>query len=279
MTTSGVSVVVPTRDRPGPLAACLRALAKQTLAPTEIVVVDDASTDPRAVAAVVAAVPGARLVRGEGRGPAAARNVGAAAAIGEVICFTDDDCRPEPGWLAALTARLDGGLAAGPTLVRDGESRFAVATQVITNHLVAASRDAAGDGVGFVPTSNLACRRELIRAVPFDERYPLAAGEDRAWCAQVPAHGARIAFVDEARVWHHPDLGWRGFWRQHVRYGRGAHRFHTHREGPRLQPLAFYTGMLRAAFTRGIDVGCLVLTAQVATAWGIVREMRAARRG
>ncbi|HEX5367766.1 MAG TPA: glycosyltransferase, partial [Acidimicrobiales bacterium] len=43
-----VSVVVPTRDRPGPLAACLAALEAQTAPSYEVVVVDDGSLDPAA---------------------------------------------------------------------------------------------------------------------------------------------------------------------------------------------------------------------------------------
>ena len=49
-----------------------------------------------------------------------------------------------------------------------------------------------GRDVAFAPTSNLACRAELHRALPFDERFPLAAGEDRDWCAAWLA-GARAS--------------------------------------------------------------------------------------
>ena len=102
-----VSVVVPTRDRPSQLDACLAAIEAQTARSYEVVVVDDGSVDAAAVSAVVARAPHARLVRGGGRGPAAARNLGAAAARGPVLCFTDDDCRPEPGWIEALVAGVD----------------------------------------------------------------------------------------------------------------------------------------------------------------------------
>jgi glycosyltransferase involved in cell wall biosynthesis len=271
-----VSVVVPTRDRPHQLAACLRALVAQTSAVHEIVVVDDASVDAVAVADVVATVPAARLVRGLGRGPAAARNIGVAAATGDVVCFTDDDCRPEPGWVAALAAQVGEGAAAGPTIVGETNNRFAVAAQTITNHVVAASCDVTGAVVGFAPTCNLACHLDLLRALPFDERYPLAAGEDRAWCAQLVQRGAHITFVDRACVTHLPALTWRSYWRQQVRYGRGAHRFRA--EGHGRYPARFYVNLLRAAFREGIDVGCLVLVAQVATIWGATREARSARR-
>jgi glycosyltransferase involved in cell wall biosynthesis len=67
------TVVVPTRDRPDSLARCLEALAAQSLAGLEVVVVDDGSVVP------VPAPPGARLVRLPGLGAAAARNAGARA--------------------------------------------------------------------------------------------------------------------------------------------------------------------------------------------------------
>ena len=45
-----VTVVVPTRDRPGALARCLAALERQTVGDFEVVVVDDRSRSPEAVA-------------------------------------------------------------------------------------------------------------------------------------------------------------------------------------------------------------------------------------
>ncbi|MDP1850369.1 MAG: glycosyltransferase, partial [Solirubrobacteraceae bacterium] len=106
-----ISVVVPTRDRPEALARCLAALARQRGADElEIVVVDDSDGGG-------AAAPGARVVHGGARGPAAARNLGVRAARGAIVCFTDDDCVPAPDWAQRLAAACaDGGAAAGPTL-------------------------------------------------------------------------------------------------------------------------------------------------------------------
>ena len=277
----GVSVVVPTRDRPGALSACLAALEQQTAPAFEVVVVDDGSRDPGAVAAVVAGAPRARLLRGGGRGPAAARNLGAAAARAPVVCFTDDDCRPGPGWIDALARSIDAGAAvvAGPTCNGRPGDAYGTASQAITNHLVGASLDPATGRVAFAPTSNLACRAEVHRSLPFDESYPLAAGEDRDWCARLADHGIAIAFQPEAEVMHHQELSLGRFWRQQVRYGRGAFRCHRDRGcGDRLQPLRFYTGLLRGGFTRGVAAGLLVILAQVATAVGIAGEALAARR-
>ncbi len=274
-----VAVIVPTRDRPGPLAACLAALAAQTAPSFEVVVVDDASSDAEAVAAVVAAVPRARLVRGEGQGPAAARNLGARSTEAAVLCFTDDDCRPGPGWVAALAARIgaEADAVAGPTRNGRRGDVLAAASQTVTNHLCESSLD--GGHVGFAPTSNVACRASLHRAVPFDESFPLAAGEDRDWCSRLAAAGMALAWEPAAGVDHHQDLTLRRFWRQQSRYGRGAHRWQQDRPaGDRLQSPRFYVDLLRKGFAQGPRTGSLVVLAQVATATGLAREALASRR-
>jgi len=279
-----VSVIVPTRDRPDALAACLAALEAQEIevdVELEVVVVDDASTDGRRVAEVVARSPRARLVRGQGAGPAAARNRGAGDARGQLLCFTDDDCRPGPRWVASLARRTAEStpVVAGPTRNGRPADPVTAASQAITNHLVAWSFDPARGTVAFAPTSNLAVSVEVWRLVPFDERFPLAAGEDREWCARLAAHGAEIVFEPEAWVDHHPDLDLRGFWRQQVRYGRGARRLDlAQTEARRLQSARFYLDLLRAGAAEGPVAGGLVALAQAATAVGLAQELVATRR-
>jgi glycosyltransferase involved in cell wall biosynthesis len=275
------SVIVPTRNRPEALAACLDALRRQTASSFEILVVDDASTDAAAVASVVSLVPNARVVRGSGRGPAAARNAGAALAAAPILCFTDDDCRPVAEWVEACVAQIEEGAAAvaGPTHNGLPANPYATAAQAITNHLVTMSLDASGTRVGFAPTSNLACRVELHREQPFDEDYPLAAGEDREWCERLRGRGIEIAYEPAASVTHCPALSFRAFLRQQERYGRGAYRYHRDQtRGPRFGSARFYLELVRAGFAHGARVGALVLLAQVATAVGLLREVGAARR-
>jgi glycosyltransferase involved in cell wall biosynthesis len=278
----GFSVVVPTRDRPAALAACLEAVDAQTVDSYEVVVVDDASRDPAAVAAVVARHPRARLLAGTGQGPAAARNLGARAARGARICFTDDDCLPHAGWLAAIGECFDRGarVVAGPTVAGSGDAVVAAA-QVVTNHLTDSSRHGDGSHLGFAPTSNLAACADVLVALPFDERYPLAAGEDRDWCRRLAERGIAIADAPGAVVAHHPALTLRGFWCQQVRYGRGARRFHRGGAGAHgeLSPPSFYITLVRRGFAHGVVVGALVLVAQVATAVGYAQDMVAERRG
>ena len=84
--SSDLTVVVPVRDRADQLDRCLAALA-----PLRVVVVDDASADPEAVARV-AERHGARVVSlPENLGPAGARNAGLALVTTPFVAFVDSD--------------------------------------------------------------------------------------------------------------------------------------------------------------------------------------------
>jgi GT2 family glycosyltransferase len=241
----------------------------------EVIVVDDASRDEAGVATAVAAFPQARLVRGDGRGPAAARNLGASCARAAVVCFTDDDCRPSMHWLQAILRELEAGAdaVAGRTLSASRDDPFAEASQTITNHVMDASADGSGS-VTFAPSCNVACRTAVFAEAPFDETYPLAAGEDREWCARLRDRGVALVFAPSARVVHDQDLSLRRFWKQQERYGRGASRWHRSRpRGERLQPLHFYTALLARGFSKGPAIGGLVVLAQLATLIGMTREV------
>lgn len=266
------TVVVPTRDRPDRLARCLLALDAQLEPPLEVIVVDDGSREEGAVDGAVGDRHRVRLVRSTGAGPAAARNLGAALARGDVVCFTDDDCRPGPGWVSALVDRFVEGAAAvaGPTRNARPEDSYASASQLITNHLAETSRRR---GTPFAPTSNLAVRTELAGTLRFDESFPLAAGEDREWCERLARGGHRLEWAPDAWVEHHQQLSARGFWDQQVRYGRGGAHLRRIVDAPPQRP-AFYAGLLRKAAAEGAAVVGLVVLAQAATAVGIARERR-----
>lgn len=95
-----ITVVVCTRDRPAALDGCLEALGAQRYPSYEVLVVDNASAGEETH--LVAERRGARWVR-EGRpGLDWARNRGLEEASSPIVAYTDDDARPEPGWLEAL---------------------------------------------------------------------------------------------------------------------------------------------------------------------------------
>lgn len=277
LTAMSTSVVVPTRDRPESLRRCLAELRGQA---SEIVVIDDGSTQQERVAEIVREAE-AKLVRLEGMGPAAARNAGVRAAQGEVICFTDDDCEPAAGWVQKLVAPIlagDAECAAGLTTVVSDASAADRAWQAIANYLQQVAADLGSSSPGFAPTCNLACSRKLLMELPFDESFPTAAGEDRDWAARTAARGSAPTFIPQALVTHHPGLNTRSFLRQQYRYGRGAARYRATGDDRKLGSPSFYTGLLRAGFSQGLGPGLLVSAAQLATAAGVLSARAEARR-
>jgi glycosyltransferase involved in cell wall biosynthesis len=265
-----VTVIVPTRDRPETLAGCLDALARQSLNGTmETIVVDDGSLRPDKVIAAARCLPGAKVIRGRGLGPAAARNIGVEAARAPVVCFTDDDCRPGREWAARLSASIRAGyeVTAGRTLAAPAASHMAIASQLVANHLAESTRQAGA--MTFAPSNNIACRASLLAELPFDTTYPAAGGEDRDWCARVVAAGHRMALDPAATVVHDARLTVRGYLHQHFSYGRGAHRFRrAHRSAGWSEPARFYVELLRKGLNCGPRVAVLIALAQVATAAG-----------
>ena len=259
--------MIPTCDRPESLRLCLDALSRQDLSDLDLVVVDDGPE----MGTPATTPPDARLVRTSGAGPAAARNAGARAARGEVICFIDDDCEPEPGWARSLAgAAALAGTAAGWTVTAAGSNRFARASQALTNELQQTSLMPDGR-LGFAPTCNLAVCRETLDELPFDESFPAAAGEDREWCARAAANGLGPCFEPAAVVRHRPRADAAGFARQQLRYGRAALRFRARDAsgtGARLR-----TGQVaRLAVRSGPAVGGLIAGAQLLIVAGMASE-------
>ena len=182
------SVVVPTFQRPEGLARCLEALAAQEFPRDrfEVVVVDDGSAEPpRSVVARFARMLDVRLIEQRNSGPAAARNAGAAAARGDYLAFTDDDCRPDPHWLRALddvVARHPGCAVGGRVENALADGLYSTASQLLIDFLYEYYNGREGVSRFFI-TSNLAFPTNAFRALGgFDVSFPLAAAEDRDGC-------------------------------------------------------------------------------------------------
>lgn len=116
-----ISVVIPVKDDDTELARCLRALARQSRPPDEVVVVDNGSTD---ASAGVARAFGARLERCETPGIPAASAAGYDAATGDLILRLDADCVPDASWVGtmadAFAARPDVAAFTGGARFIDG---------------------------------------------------------------------------------------------------------------------------------------------------------------
>jgi GT2 family glycosyltransferase len=101
------TVVVPTMfARPASLARCVASLSTMDYPGFEILVVDNRARPDGSGWDAVRSVPRVRVLAQPRPGASAARNLGAAAARGELIAFTDDDVTADPGWLRAIAGRF-----------------------------------------------------------------------------------------------------------------------------------------------------------------------------
>jgi len=198
-----LSVIIPVHNGGEGLGLCLEALAASTCPPDEIIVVDDTSTD--ASASLAAKLGAIVLPLPDGpRGPARARNHGAASAQGDVLVFLDADVVSHPDTLGTIKTYLTDTpeIAAlfgsydvdppAPGLV----SRY---RNLLHHYIHQHGRSEASTfwaGCGAV-------RRNVFRAVGgFDESYLIAAVEDIEFGARLRREGYRIRLCPDIQVTH-----------------------------------------------------------------------------
>ncbi|WP_448501134.1 glycosyltransferase family 2 protein [Sphingomonas sp.] len=233
------SIVICTRDRPDALAACLASLARQTLRPAEIVVVDNASRDARTREAALAA--GVVYVREDRPGLDIARNTGWRRATGEFVAYTDDDVELHPRWLEAMTAAFDApeigavtGLVLPAELVTEaqfvfegdwsfgqGYDRRDFTPQQFVRHRGRSVFPAWTIGAG----ASMAFRRTVFDAVGgFDERLDVGqagcSGDSEYWYRLLDA-GIACRYEPAAIAFHHHRRDMAGLRHQLRHYMRG----------------------------------------------------------
>jgi glycosyltransferase involved in cell wall biosynthesis len=220
-----VSVIVETitaREHPGgapladEIAPTLAAIDGQgwPCAALEILVVLDPDTRDQA-AAIAARWPAVRVVVAPAVNYFAAKNAGVAAASASIVALLDADCRPEPGWLDALT----GALAPGVDVVA-GRTRYEGGSLPARTFSVPdfANVVETTDGASGINLNNVAYRRDVFLGEPLDARVRRNGGCYFQYHA-LRARGARIAYAPAAVVSHGLDVHGLGFVRKHFERG------------------------------------------------------------
>lgn len=284
------SIIVPTRNRPQAVEACLEALAALQQPPGgfEVIVVDDGSEKPLVVGPVSHTRElQLRVISQQNTGPAGARNRGAREARGEILAFTDDDCRPAHGWLVTLQAALQRqpeALVGGTTVNALRHNTGAAASQLIVD-LVYAHFNADAENAYFFTSNNMACTREAFFAVGgFDESFPFPAAEDREFCDRWRMCGQPLVWVREAVIEHRHAQKLLKFLAVHYRYGSGAYRYQrirrVRRSGTMQADLAFHRSLPRllpahlsaVGTSKLLPVLCYLALWQAANAAGFFSE-------
>lgn len=257
-----LSVVICTYNRSHLLQGCIEAIGEQLRdARSELVVVDDGSSD-RTQAVIDAS--GVQVVRGgwrENRGLNAARNEGLRLASAPIVLFFDDDQVPPDGYLAHVIQTLDEDLdgVGGPLRDRGGGLRTC-------------SRCSLGDStlggrrrlVDRLIGGNMALRaRSFVSVGLFDERLS-GRGDETEWFLR--ASGLRFLYEPELWVWHRRDsFGVVDLCRYAFRQGKAAPTFEAITAGERRRRVPMmvrYLGhALRHRCSHGLELACRELGA------------------
>lgn len=216
-----VAVIVPVRNGTGEIGRCVRSLLAQTLPPSEVVVVDNGSTDDGAGGREAQAA-GARVITLPAVGVYAARNAGWESTHAPLVAFTDADCEADPDWLEQLAA----GFEAADVNAVGGEIEVATPQRSVRDWarergLFSQATAFAHDYRPYFAAGNVAYRRSALEQVGgFEPRLESGGDVDLAWRIQV-ATGGRMVFEPRARVRHTGRLNVQDLIRQQRRYGRG----------------------------------------------------------
>ena len=213
------SVIVPCRDHLKELSGCLAALGHQDIAEKyEIIVVDSGTSDE--MLRLIKPLSFVRLVRSSGPlNVAQAKNLGAAEARGDLLAFTDADCRPMSGWLTAAGEAMAGGarLVGGPVLDTNPLQLVSVADNLLQFVDQAPGRPASA--AWYLPGCNLALERTLFRELSGFKEH-LMRGSDSDFTMSVASRWpTAVRFCPKMKVRHQGRTTLRLLCRHHYDFG------------------------------------------------------------
>lgn len=227
-----ISVVIPIYNGEKDLPDLINCLKAQTYPAQQVeyLLVDNKSSDRTpAILAAAATVPLIihSLAENKIQSSYAARNTGIRASKGDIIAFTDADCRPQPEWLETLIrpfADRDVGIVAGEVSPLPGktiwEQHAAIEDTLSQKHTLAHPFCAYGQ------TANLAVRRQVLEKVGLFRPY-LTTGGDADLCWRILRETSyRLEFAEDAIVRHRHRSSFQQLQSQWRRYGESNRYLH-----------------------------------------------------
>ncbi len=213
-----VSVVVASYNGARTLKTCLESLGKLNYPDYEVLLVDDGSTDT--TQQIASLFPNVRYVPQMHQGLSVARNTGIYSSSGEIIAFTDSDCRADEDWLYYLVSSLLSSNfigVGGHNFLPPEDSLVAAAVQVSPGapaHVMLTDRVAE-----HIPGCNMAFYKwALLEIGGFDPIF-IKAGDDVDVCWRLQQRGYKIGFSPAGFVWHYRRSTLRAYLRQQTGYG------------------------------------------------------------
>jgi glycosyltransferase involved in cell wall biosynthesis len=188
-----VSVIIPVFNGARYLADAISSVLGQTHPPTEVVVVDDGSTDD-SVSVARAFGPDVQVIRQENRGQPAAMNQGIAQTSGEYVAFLDADDL----WERNKTARQLQAFDARPETECSVTWLRGFVSPELEHERAALDPSLLRDAPGYVASTLMTRRRLFDRIGGFDST--LLHANKTAWFLRAREHGARCEEIPEVLV-------------------------------------------------------------------------------
>lgn len=207
-----VSVVVGIRNEEKFIEECIESLLQLDYPQDsyEVIIVDGMSTDK--TRDLVQKYP-VKLLLNERKNVAAARNLGVKNARGDLVAFTDGDCKVDPLWLKTLVLEMknapeDVACVGGPNLVFDNDPVFGRVVGYAQETFLGSGGSAQSNNstkkhyVASLPNCNAMYRKNtILEAGYFDERF--VVGQDGDLNYRINKIGRKFLYIPEAKVLHH----------------------------------------------------------------------------
>ena len=229
-----ISVIVPAYNVEKTLSTLLDSLSNQSCKDFEIIVVDDCSQDNTCQVAESYDCTLIQLPRN--RGPATCRNVGVKKAGGDILLFTDSDCRVEYNWVERteecfLQNDIDAAMG-----------KVVLMPSTLLGDSISALGFPAGGAIGFdkiwkvdpkgftnsLSTCNCAIRKNAFEKIGgFDESFPFPGGEDTLLAYDLRKINYRIKYCPDVVVYHTARDSFKDFVKWQFRRGISSFIFST----------------------------------------------------
>lgn len=205
-----LSVIIPAYNAQKTLPALFDSLSKQSHRDFEVIIVDDCSQDDSA--RIVRAFSFNLIQLSENHGPAHCRNIGARNAKGDILVFTDSDCRVDRNWLENIQKHYSAANHIDAIM-----GKLVLMPSNLLGNSISALGFPAGGAIGFeniwrvdkmgftdsLSSCNCAVRKDIFWEVGgFDETFPYPGGEDTLLAYHLRRMNFRIKYCPDVLAFH-----------------------------------------------------------------------------
>lgn len=233
---SDISIVIPVKDNQFGISQFLQSFESNVPShyfPKEIIIVDNNSRFP--IRVPLSYVCPLKSIFCDRIGPASARNEGFEESTAPWVLFVDSDCIPSKSLISGYLTETNTAIAYSGT-VKSSRNNW-MSDYYESQEILNSPKDSHGHPEYLITANTLVWREAFEFVGGFDERFPLAAGEDIDLAFRLKNVGT-LQFAEESIIFHDFENSIFDFIRRFVRYGKG-NRLLSQLHGIDLSPKVF----------------------------------------